>query len=42
MLGRGLRGEVMGGTEDCVVYFDKTLNIFKDPNEVFEYFDENY
>lgn len=42
MIGRGLRGEMMGGTNECLVYHMKRYSIFEDTNEMFSYFDKNY
>ncbi len=42
MVGRGLRGKMMGGTEDCVIYSDVKKNILTDLDELFEFYDTNY
>lgn len=42
MLGRGLRGKVMGGTEDCVVYKDDSILLFEELDNIFSYFDIHF
>ncbi len=42
MIGRGMRGSIMGGTKDCLVYSDLNLDLFNNVDELFDYFNDNF